>query len=64
MNRIKCFFWIKNFLLKRIRVVETKIKEEINSLAKMIKMGLKSISRCFVSTKDAPQKSIAKKREM
>jgi hypothetical protein len=38
------------------------MRDEINNLTNMINMGLKLTNRCFVSTKDAPQKSMAKKR--
>jgi len=42
--------------------MDTNMMEEINNLTKMINMGLKLTNKCFVSTKEAPQKSMAKKR--
>ncbi len=42
--------------------MDTNMKDEINNLTKMINMGLKLTNRCFVSTNEAPQKSMAKKR--
>lgn len=40
----------------------TNNSEEISKRINIIVIGLKSVSKCFVSTKDPPQKSMATKR--
>jgi len=55
---LRSFFAIINLFLYAITQKTTKISEAITHRKKLTMIGLKSISRCFVRTKEDPQKNI------